>query len=71
MICTPERSTGPGLIIKAAGVGNQMIRLLSSAGPVQVYLDGKALPSSDGGLSIDFGPRWREVSLSLKGGKVQ
>ena len=36
MICTPERSAGPGLIIKAAGVGNQKIRLLSPAGPVQV-----------------------------------
>jgi hypothetical protein len=71
MICTPAKSSGVEVKIVAAGVGNQKIQLLSSAGPVQAYLDGKALPAFDGGVSIDFGPRWREVSLRLKVGKAQ
>jgi hypothetical protein len=70
-ICSPEKSSGRDVKIKAAGVGKETIRLLSSKAGVQAYLDGRELLSSDGSVTIDFGPRWKEVSLDLKVGNTR
>jgi hypothetical protein len=66
MICTPEKSAGAEVTIKVAGVGRQTTQLWKAGADVQASLDGQALPSSNGVVAIDFGPRWKEARLTLK-----
>jgi hypothetical protein len=66
-ICTPLRSSGPDISIKAGGVGMATLQILSSKGIVRIDIDGQPVSaSSDGILALDFGPRWREVSLHAR-----
>jgi hypothetical protein len=66
IICTPVKPSGAEVKIVAAGVGRQTIQLQHAKGDMQAMLDGQALPSPEGRITIDFGPRWKEMMLTLK-----
>jgi hypothetical protein len=62
-ICTPVRTSEGNMRLNTSGVGTQTIQLLSSTDGVQAYLDGQAVIVADGKITIDFGSRWRDVTL--------